>query len=432
MGSARNSCHDAPVTGKIRTIRVALTDGERVWLDHDGHLPSFEVDSAAGGPTATATASRLLTDAVHLAPVIVLDDTNRLHVVGPRNGEPGSGRWGALGDLPADMRAPVATAVAQHVGTPPTGRPDWYAPGWHEEVETWLDLAMADSGRSRTGSLRVHRVWSISAVHTIDTDRGTLWFKASCDHFRAEAGIVEVLARHLPQLVPEVVAVERGRGWLLTEPLAGVDDDGVAAEAAVALAPLWAKAQVESLDWLDELRAVGAPDRGVEPTLMAWREALATNGELDALTDAERTALATAVPVVESRLRELWACGFADTLGHGDLHSGNVAHDGDHVRIFDWSDGCVTHPFLDGTHLAHWLGDDDGSNTVDRARDLLSPWRAAFPAANFDRAVELAPLADCVFQTVTFDQIVRAGEPGTGDLDGVVLMLTRKILDATT
>lgn len=417
------------MTRPPRTIHVALVDGERVWTTPDGALPSFVDDPQAGGPTATATAARLLTDAAHLAPVVVLDETNRLHVLGSRGGTPERGRWAGLVALPADLRAHVEAAARAHRGMPPAHRPGWYAPGWHDEVEEWIDSVLAPRGRARTGPLRTHRVWSVSAVHTVPTDRGTLWFKASCDHFGAEAGIVETLASHLPDLVPEVVATDRDRSWLLTEPLAGVSDDGAPADAAAVLAPRWAAAQVASLDWLDELRAAGAPDRGLEPTLLAWRDALASNRELDDLTAEERARLAEAVPLVESRLRDLWGCGFPETLGHGDLHAGNVAFDGVRPRIFDWSDGCVTHPFLDGTHLAHWITEESGGAVDERVRAVLAPWRDACPAADFERAVELAPLADLVFQTVTFDRLVRALEAGTGDCDGVVVMLTRKVIE---
>ncbi|RYB94378.1 aminoglycoside phosphotransferase family protein [Nocardioides oleivorans] len=411
-----------------RTVHVALTDGERLWVGPDGELPHFVHDPEAGGPTPTATASSLLTDAVHLAPVVTLDEGSRLHVVGSRGGTPTDGRWIRVDALPDELHARVATAAGQHWGTPPERRPAWYRPGWHEAVETWVDEALSATDRTRTGRLRTHRVWSISAVHTIPTDRGSAWFKASCDHFGAEAAIVATVATHLPGLVPQVIAVDRERSWLLTEPLPGVSEDGASPDAAEALSPLWAAAQLDSTRWLGELRSAGAPDRGLEPTLSAWREALATNTELDELTDDERGQLASAIPVVESRLRELWACGFPDTLAHGDLHSGNVAHDGQHLRIFDWSDGCTTHPFLDGTHLAHWLAEADGTPAEQHVRTVLAPWREAFPAADFERAVELAPLADLVFQTVTFDGLTRSIEPGTGDFDGIVAMLTRKVL----
>ena len=66
------------------------------------------------------------------------------------------------------------------------------------------------------------------------------------------------------------------------------------------------------------------------------------------LSDAERRELAPATARAEALVREFWACGIPDTLSHGDLHPGNVAYDGREVRLFDWTDGCVTHPFLDG------------------------------------------------------------------------------------
>jgi hypothetical protein len=91
----------------------------------------------------------------------------------------------------------------------------------------------------------------------------------------------------------------------------------------------------------------------------------------------------------------------------------------------------VSHPFLDGSHLAgmlDWYGAGEGE--ADRVRQAYAqPWREALPEADVDRALELAPLADLVFQTVTFAQIAGASEDGAGDFSGVVAGFTRAVIE---
>jgi hypothetical protein len=373
-------------------------------------------------------------DGVHAAPPVLLDETDGrrppdgLHVLALR-GDPGlvtGGAWLPVADLPEPFGSRVRTAVEQHVDGAPSRRPDWYRPGWHDRVETWIDDRLAAVGRRRTGSLRTHRVWAISAVYQVPTEEGSLWLKACCDHFRAEAAILHRVSRRLPDLVPVVVAAADAEGWLLMEPLAGAGDDDRAAGAAEALAPVWAAAQLASLGWLDELHAAGCPDRGLEPTIVAWRAVLDGHPELALLAEDERAAVLASTDEVEARVRELWSTGLPDTLSHGDLHLGNVAYDGRVLRLFDWTDACVTHPFLDASHLAYFIasGSDDGA--AERlARAFAEPWRAAFPDADVDRALALAPLADLVFQAVTFAGIATAAEDGVGEFPGVVAHLLR-------
>lgn len=421
-----------------RTHHVALVRDGTVLVVDDGALPSFVQElEADDAPDPTAYASTFAGHGVHLAPVVLLrkDDTDRtpdrLHVLALR-GEPDPGAdWRGVDGLAEPLRAPVRTALEQYAGEAPPRRPDWFRPGWHERVEAWVDEQLSTTGRRRTGPLRTHRVWSISAVLEVPTDGGTLWFKACCDHFIAEAAILHRLARRIGDLVPGLVATDDEAGWLLMEPMRGASDGDRADGAVDAVAPRWARAQVAALGWLDELRAAGCPDRGLEATLGAWHDVLATSPELADLTDDERAELPAAASRAEALVRELWACGIPDTLCHGDLHPGNVAYDGREVRIFDWTDGCVSHPFLDGSHLARvldWYGTGEGE--ADRVLQAYAqPWREALPDADVDRALELAPLADLVFQTVTFAQIASASEDGAGDFNGVVLRFTRAVIE---
>jgi hypothetical protein len=421
---------DQQPAARTRTHHVALVHHGTVWTE-DGSLPTFvHADEDDGDPTRTAT--RRAPDGVHAAPPVPLprpDESVRadvLHVLALR-GEPervADGAWLPVGELAEPFAARVGTALAQHAGTAPQQRPDWFQAGWYDRVEDWIDECLSVRGSRRTEPVRTHRVWSISAVLEVPTSDGTLWFKACCDHFRAEAAILHRLSQRLPDLVPTVVAADEAEGWLLMEPLAGASDR--AEGAAEALAPVWAAAQLASLTWLDELRTAGCPDRGVEPTLAAWHRVLAHDPEMALLSDDERAAVLGATDEVEARVREFWSTGLPDTLAHGDLHPGNVAYDGQDLRLFDWTDACISHPFLDGSHLTYFVASHDADADADRQlADFAEPWREAYPEADVDRALALAPLADLVFQTVTFAAIAAATEEGAGDFTGTVAFLVK-------
>ena len=140
------------------------------------------------------------------------------------------------------------------------------------------------------------------------------------DHFIAEAAIVRRLADRIGHLVP-VLGRDGRPGRLDAHGAASRASDGDRAAGAVdAAAPLWGQAQVAALDWLDELRAAGPPERGLAATLEAWHAVLASSPEMALLTDAERQELPTATGRAEALLGEFWACGLPDTLSHGDLH----------------------------------------------------------------------------------------------------------------
>ena len=85
-----------------------------------------------------------------------------------------------------------------------------------------------------------------------------------------------------------------------------------------------------------------------------------------------------------------------------------------------------SHPFLDGSHLAYFVASDDaGADADQQLAAFAEPWREAYPEADVDRALAMAPLADLVFQTVTFAAIAAATEDGAGDFTGTVAYLVK-------
>ena len=404
-------------------VIVAVVHDGQVLTDGARGLPTVTVERGVStfAPVLAAVGADIL-----LGPVLRASDSHRLMVAGCRAVAPPDGTWAdpaaladeALGGL-------VARTVAEHHGDAPPLRPAWFRAGWYDRVEAWVDASLARVGRRRTGPMEVSRVWSISAVLRIPTERGDVWFKAPCEHFRGEPAVHRVLAAHFPDLVPTLVAEDDELAFLLMDPLAGTDGDRADGGGPV-LAEAWSSAQLASLEHRTEMLTHGCTLRDAEHLVAGYRQVLADSAELAHLSQADLDAVRAVQDEVEVAVHELWSCGLPDTVSHGDLHLGNVAWDGRELRIFDWTDGCWTHPLLDAAHVSHF----DSSNPPDLGLygAFARTWRRAFPDADVDRALELAPLVDLVFQCDTFDRIARATEPASSyELGGVTASLLRAI-----
>ena len=90
-------------------------------------------------------------------------------------------------------------------------RPQWSHPGWFARASTWMVEQMAADGRPVVGAPRHHQLWGLSVLLRASSADGDVFFKCSADAFRHEAVVTQALAERMPELVPEVIAVD-GRG----------------------------------------------------------------------------------------------------------------------------------------------------------------------------------------------------------------------------
>jgi len=292
----------------------------------------------------------------------------------------------------------------------PRQRPDWFRNGWINEADAWIDECVAVAGLRRTGPTVPVRLWSLSAVLSTPVDGAngetSVWFKATCDWFRAEASITGALAAFAGEHVPTLIAIDDARAWMLMDQLSGPDLNG-RTEFAPAAAAAVARTQIRSIDHLPSLVTAGCPDRTLQPTLDGFRRLVHDSVEVDLLTPDERAASIEMEPWVAKQIGELFASGIPSAVTHGDCHLGNVAVDGTRVVVYDWTDACVSHPFIDGVHLARSAGDDH-HDAIKAA--YTAPWRESGPTAEIDRAWTLAQFGDLVFQAISYEAIYRAQE----------------------
>jgi Phosphotransferase enzyme family len=283
-------------------------------------------------------------------------------------------------------------ALSPEATQPHPLRVPWGYAGWLESALAWIG-AHADG----LHSWKELKSWSLSCVIRAETGRGVVYFKATNPHqplFANEPLVTKNLAQPFPRRVPQPLAIDPERHWML---LADFGDDlrTTHGESATTLALTdYSLLQQQTLGQETELLKLGCVDR---------RPAHLTREVARLLTDQE--ALATLTDDARSKLLAVdWQAriaAYADApcgLVHGDLHTGNIASGPDGLLYFDWTDACVALPWMD-ILLPFWP-ENEG-----KTQELLAAWSVPLPPWK-----EVAPLI-ALHHAVSYRHIRDATEP---------------------
>jgi hypothetical protein len=300
----------------------------------------------------------------------------------------------------------------------------WEEPDWLQQVKAWIEEQLSVSGRESTGPVEVmhQRPWASFA--RIDTDKGTVYFKAPAPGSYYEAAVTEALARWRPDCNVPVLAVDLERGWLLSA------DAGVTLRSAspsveqvehwVKLMPLCVELQLQMAEHVPELLAFGMPDRRLAKLPQLFAQLLEDDENLrvgltPGLAPEEYRSLRDLRPQVGLMCEELTSYGFPETLTHEEVHDANILINSDGHYIFtDWSDSSVAHPFFSMLitirAAAHRLKlAEDGPEMV-RVRDAyLEPWTKFETREKLSAAYDLANRLGMINRALSWQQ-------GTGSL----------------
>src|SRR5207244_12198373 len=107
-----------------------------------------------------------------------------------------------------------------------------------------------------------------------------------------EGAVIQVLALRRPALVPELLALDRGSGWMLQRDggtrLRGLVIGADLVDRWAELLPLYAALQLDAAADRDALVAAGAPDRGLSALPQAYAQLAEDVG--GAFTPEDRSA----------------------------------------------------------------------------------------------------------------------------------------------
>jgi hypothetical protein len=283
----------------------------------------------------------------------------------------------------------------------------WQRQGWSESVETWIDSTLDEAGIDATGPVEHLRQLPWAAIAVVPTRAGAVYFKASAPSEAFEAALTLELARRRPDCMPDVIAIDAGRGWMLTH------DAGLQLRDQIPdppdptiwdeLLPLYAELQIGLADSVEELVALGTPDRRFGPLVAAYQDVCSrweakNPPEIDGLVDR----LGDTVPA---------------SIVHEEFQDNNIHLTNGRPTFIDWAEAAVEHPFAGLVNTMRGLVDrwgfEPGDPGVLRLRDLyLEPWTRFAAMPDLVELFALGYALGMVCRALTWDRLVwRLSEP---------------------
>lgn len=300
-------------------------------------------------------------------------------------------------------------------------------PPWRDALviaaaHEWMTMQVQRAGRVITGPItEAHaRPWSL--VYRAASSHGRLYLKLTGPSQAHEAALTALIAPGAVEIIPEVLAVDAKRGWLLLgdavlplrETLAG----DALLDAWAAFLPRYAELQRTFVGREKELLATGTPDRRLD-RLATSLEAVIGDAEIFAPLAGDSLAmphneLVALLPRLPRLCDELAALGIGPTVQHNDLHDWNLfSGSRGQVVALDWGDACVTHPFLSLWTVERAAADRlgaAGEAAIDRLRESyldawtgLAPKRALRSAARIGATLGGVTRALCWHRTATLN-----------------------------
>lgn len=309
----------------------------------------------------------------------------------------------------------------------------WTDERWLAAAHEWIRDRVEELGTTITGPIEQPHVRPWATAMRVPTDAGPVWFKVNAPVLAHEAAVVSVIAGRRPDCVPELLAADLERGWML------MGDGGLRLREIVErerslirwleLLPRYAQLQIDLAGHADELVAVGAPDRRLA-VLASQYERLLGDG-VEGLPEGDRRRLRGLTARVREMCDQLAGYGLPETIQHDDLHDGQVFVCDGRYLFFDWGDACVSHAFftmsvtLEGV-LAWGLDDVEGSEDVAPYRDAyLEPFTGYVTRPELEAAHTVALRLGWLCRALNVHRLALGLEPPVREkhLEGVRIRL---------
>ncbi len=361
---------------------------------------------------------------------------------------PDGGKW-----VSAEELEHVQIAIPEHgqfirswlqemaIETVPELRAPWAKTGWLDEASTWIEAQLEQLHIQAMGPMVQERSWAITCMMRIETNMGTVYFKAVPPFMAQESVVMREMSSQYPELPPPPLATDAERGWMLMPDFGGAPlirmPDISRWEAALRVC---SQMQVEQVQHVDAWLARGVPDRRLnrmvqltDPLITISAQILA--GGPPGLSEREIEGLHALPMKMKLLCAKLASYGIPHTLVHGDL-GGNILVNGDRYIFFDWTDVCVAHPFFEMAPIIDTVFDESvlehETDVRTRLRDAyLEPWTRYETQERLVEAFELTKALGALHQAMSYMWILmNLTEDARWELENGLVMWLRNLLPA--
>jgi hypothetical protein len=239
-------------------------------------------------------------------------------------------------------------------------------------AEDWIRAHVEPTGDIENAH---ERPWA--TVLRVPLAEGVCWFKACAPVQAFEPRLTAGLFARWPDRVAEVIASDEDRAWLLlADAGTPIGAFGNPPEAWLAALPLYAELQLGEAAHAHEHLTHQVPDLRVATLPARYEDLLERDLPLDG---DEISRLRGFAPRFAELCGELAAAGVPETVQHDDLHHANLYAQREQVRLLDWGDASISHPFASLVVTFRFLEEitklAPGDPWFTRLRDAyLEPW----------------------------------------------------------
>jgi hypothetical protein len=240
------------------------------------------------------------------------------------------------------------------------------------DAESWIRAHVDPVGPIETDH---ERPWA--TVLRVPIAGGVAWFKACAPVQAFEPRLSAQLFARYPDRVAEVLGHDEERAWLLLRDAGTpIGAFGNPPEAWLVALPLYAELQRGEAAHTHDHLAHGVPDLRVATLPDRFDDLLQRELPLER---EEIEQLREFAPRFAELCDELVEHDVPETVQHDDLHMSNVYAQGEQLRVLDWGDSSISHPFASLVVTFRFLEEvtklPPGDRWFTRLRDAyLEPW----------------------------------------------------------